>query len=245
MEYTEAVGAENQTEVVTSRSGWDVGAQADDIERPHLPFFDGHEKALGRDALAVVHVTFGGIIAQQAVDHDVLLAFREPAVLPPEPGLGLARTRGHENKREETDDDGDQGFDEEQPLPATPAVYATHVQDSGGHQGAHDVASWERGPKETQAERQLVRLVEVGHPEDNVGDEAPHGNTHKCLDDEEVGSVLDPDLGARQDGPGHNLHGNEAVGTKLLGHEAGGKLGQQERCEEDGLTIVEVVGVHS
>lgn len=118
--------------------------------------------------LPVVHVTLAGVVTKESVDHDELLALVEPSILATEQTLGLAGPRGHEEPRKDTDNEGDNGLKEEQPSPATPAEDASHLQDTRRKQGSDNVAGAESSPEEGQSDGQLVRLVEVGEPEDNI-----------------------------------------------------------------------------
>lgn len=118
--------------------------------------------------LPVVHVTLAGVVTKESVDHDELLALVEPSILATEQPFGLAGSRGHEEPRKDTDNEGDNGLKEEQPSPATPAEDASHLQYTRRKQGSDDVAGAESSPEEGQSDGQLVRLVEVGEPEDNI-----------------------------------------------------------------------------
>ena len=66
----------------------DICNQPDGVQRPEVVILHGSPESLGRDGLAIVHVTLGGVVAEHAVDHDGGLAVGEPPI-GTEPFLGL------------------------------------------------------------------------------------------------------------------------------------------------------------
>ena len=68
-----------------------------------------------------MHVPFTGIVSQDPIHHDFLLALREPALGPP-PGFGLRGGRRHHEDGPYAYDEGEDAFEQEEPAPAFAAV---------------------------------------------------------------------------------------------------------------------------
>jgi hypothetical protein len=62
--------------------------------------------------IPIVHISFAWIITKKSIHHDILLTLRKPSVFATEPTLGLTWARGHENPREETDDERSNSLNE-------------------------------------------------------------------------------------------------------------------------------------
>lgn len=63
--------------------------------------------------IPIVHITLARIITKQSIHHDILFTLIKPSILATEPILGLTRARGHENPREEPDDESSDSLNEE------------------------------------------------------------------------------------------------------------------------------------
>lgn len=59
-----------------------------EVDRPEVKIAERLPEHREGNSLAIVHVTFAGIVAEDSVGHDCFFSFVEPAVLS-EPGFGL------------------------------------------------------------------------------------------------------------------------------------------------------------
>lgn len=74
---------------------------------------------LERQALAIVHISFGRVITEDTVDHDLLLSFAEPSLLTAKPARSLG-WRGREVEvSDDPDDAGESSFQGEEPSKVT------------------------------------------------------------------------------------------------------------------------------
>lgn len=95
----------------------------------------------------VIHVAFGGIIAKDAVNQDLLFMFAKPPILAAEPMFGLTGTWWHQAERKDADKESDGALNKEpelvsarwepimknvQILPSTPAMKPAHLQNASG-----------------------------------------------------------------------------------------------------------------
>jgi len=232
--------SQREGDVRNGRSRRNELNQADSIEGPEIVVFDGLPQSLRGDGLPVVHVALGGIVSQNPVDDDADLAVRKPAV-GSEPCLGLDCRGRHEEETDESHDEGDKTLDQEQPTPATPAVHAAKVQEGKRKERGGNPGNRERSPEEAQPDGEFPGGVEVGQPEDDVGNESTlnrshvsKGDRHKqtkkteksCRTDfeksekgtcaEEAGPSGQGALRDGDDGPQHDLQGNPSIRPKFL-----------------------------
>lgn len=191
-----------------------------------------------------MHVAFAGVVADDAVDHDVFFALAEPAVLAPEPALGLGRRRGQIQEGNEADQAGDETFQGEEPAPAREAVVAAQVEDAEGEEGGDYAGELVRDPEEAEADGQFEAGVEVAEVEDVVGDEAAFQHTQQCSTREERGAPAEEGLHAGDETPRDHLDGDPAVRTELFGDELGWQFGAEKANVENGLPRIVIVGVY-
>lgn len=92
---------------------WNVVCQANNIQWPEIVIFETLPETRKTDGLTIVHVSLGGIITKKPVNHDVFLALTKPAVLATKNAGGLARASGHEEPGGDTDEGGEDSFNEE------------------------------------------------------------------------------------------------------------------------------------
>ena len=118
MKGAEAGGFELQGQI---RRHWIIRyqpRQAEEVDGPHVVVCQTVPEGFRRQRLAVVHVAFAGVVADDAVDHDVFFALAEPAFFASEPALGLGWRRGQVQEGNEADAAGDETFEGEEPAPA-------------------------------------------------------------------------------------------------------------------------------
>lgn len=108
-----------------------------DIVWPQVIIKNRLDQTFPGNSLSVVHVTLGGIIAEQAVDHDFLFCISEPTSLSTSTTLGLAWRSRHHNPGSKTNNASDETFDEEKPLPARPPVNTSHLQNTSCDKGSN------------------------------------------------------------------------------------------------------------
>ena len=172
MEGAEAGGFELQGQVLRHGVVWDEPGEAEEVDGPHVVVAEAVPEGLGRQRLPVVHVAFAGVVAQDAVDHDALLALVEPAVAAAEPAPRLRGRRRQVQEGHEADAARQEALEGEEPAPAREAVVPAQVQDAKGQEGGDDAGGLVGDPEETEADGQFEARVEVAEVEDVVGDEA-------------------------------------------------------------------------
>ena len=119
-----------------------------------------------------MHVAFARVVADDAIDHDVFLAFAEPAFFAPEPAFRLGWRWRQVQEGYEANDTREHAFQSEEPAPARETVVAAQVEDAEGKEGRDDAGRLVGHPEETKANGQLDTGVKVAEVEDVVGDEA-------------------------------------------------------------------------
>lgn len=93
-----------------------------------------------------MHVALGGVVPEDAVDHDDLLALVEPSLLVP-PGLGLGWRGNHGEPGPDADYQGEDAFKKEKPSPALLAMKTTEAQQSKGQDWGNDVSNSQTCPE--------------------------------------------------------------------------------------------------
>lgn len=132
-----------------------------------------------------MHVAFAGVVADDAVDHDFLLALVEPAFFAAEPALGLRRGGGQVDEGNEPDEAREHALQGEEPAPACESVAPAQVEDAEGEEGGDNASSLIRDPEEAKADGQFEARVEVAKVEDVVGDETAFQDPEQCSTSEE------------------------------------------------------------
>lgn len=168
VEGTKPQRLELQTDVAVRRGGCNRPSQAEYVDNPHVVVLEGTPEHARRDSLAVVHTSFAGVIAEDAVDHDLLLMFVEPALLTAEPARGLGRRGWHPECGNNTDDAGDQAFKGKQVSPASCAVCLPDVQEAKSQEGAHNCGGGIRDPEVAKTNWELLGFVPEGEEEDRI-----------------------------------------------------------------------------
>lgn len=138
VEGAEAQGFQLQTYVRRCRDSGDHPCQAEDVDNPHVVVLQCFPEEFWCDRLAIVHAAFAGVVAENAVNHDLLLALIEPPLFTPEQACCLCWRGWHPEGGDDTDHAGDQAFKGEQVPPATFAVRVVDVQEAEGEEGADD-----------------------------------------------------------------------------------------------------------
>lgn len=80
MKRGEAERLELQSDILGGRGTGDIPDETEEINGPHIVIADGLPEEFRGQGLTVVHGALAGIVTQNAVDHDLLLALVEPAV---------------------------------------------------------------------------------------------------------------------------------------------------------------------
>ena len=150
---------------------WDEPGEAEEVDGPHVVVGQAGPEGLGRQRLPVVHVAFAGVVAEDTVDHDALLALVEPAFLAAEPAPRLRGRGGQVQEGNETDAAREEALEGEEPAPAREAVVPAEVQDAKGEEGGDYAGGLVGDPEETEADGQFEAGVEIAEVEDVVGDE--------------------------------------------------------------------------
>lgn len=91
MKGAEAGGFELQRQILRHGVVGNQPGKAEEVDGPHVIIRQAVPECLGRQRLTVVHVALAGIVADDAINHDVLLALVEPAFFASESALGLRR----------------------------------------------------------------------------------------------------------------------------------------------------------
>ena len=90
-EGAEAGGLELQGQVLRHWVVRNQPGKAEEVDGPHVVIRQAVPECLRRQRLTVVHVALAGIVADDTIDHDVLLALVEPAFFASKSALGLRR----------------------------------------------------------------------------------------------------------------------------------------------------------
>lgn len=86
---------ELQGDVTRLRGLGDQVRQTEEVDGPEVVIAEGVPEELWGESFSVMHCPFAGVVAEDAVDHDFLLVFVEPAVFAAEAACGLGRGGGH------------------------------------------------------------------------------------------------------------------------------------------------------
>ena len=168
----EAGGFELQGEVLRHGVVWDEPGEAEEVDGPHVVVGEAVPEGARRERLPVVHVPLAGIVAQDAVHHDALLALVEPAVAAAEPAPRLRRRGGQVQEGDESDAARQEALEGEEPAPPREAVVPAQVQDAEGEEGGDYAGGLVGDPEEAEADGQFDARVEIAEVEDVVRDEA-------------------------------------------------------------------------
>ena len=166
-----------QREILRHGVVWDEPGEAEEVDGPHVVVGQAAPEGAGRQRLPVVHVPFAGVVAQDAVHHDALLALVEPAVAAPEPAPRLRRRGRQVQEGNESDAAGQEALEGEEPAPPCKVVVPAQVQDAEGEEGGDYAGGLVGDPEETEADGQFDARVEIAEVEDVVGDEAAFQHT--------------------------------------------------------------------
>lgn len=128
---------EAEGEVGLHGRGGDVGDEADEVQPPHGAVRPGGLDVLEGGGLVDVGEALGRVVAEDAVDHDGLLAGGVPR-LAPEEGLGVCGRGGQPDVGDDAKDEGEEAFEEEEPEPAGAGADASHFKKTCGEEGGND-----------------------------------------------------------------------------------------------------------
>ena len=168
----EAGGLELQRQVLRHGIVGDEPGEAKQVNRPHVVVAQAVPERLGGERLPVMHIALAGVITQDAIHHNELLALGEPAILAAEAARGLSGRGRQVEEGDEADAAGQHALEGEEPAPAREAVVAAQVEDAEGEESGDDARALVRDPEEAEADRQLEASVEIAEVEDIVRDEA-------------------------------------------------------------------------
>lgn len=153
LERAESQRRQLQRDVVGRRAGRDQPRQTYQVDQPHVVVAQRLPQQLGRHRLAVVHGALAGVVPDDSVHHDLLLPFAEPSVSSPEPAGRLSRRRRHVERRENTDQAGDETLEGKEVPPGLMAV--VNVQEAKGKECADNGGGFVGDPESAQTDRKL------------------------------------------------------------------------------------------
>ena len=201
-------------------------AKIDQGQTDHLPADERAEDLL--QAMALLGI---GLLATQPLDQPVALVLVQPG--------RFGRRAGQVAQRDEADDQGRQGFEDEHPLPAGETGNPIELQ-----QGARQRAGDEAGDRDRRDEGcGHAPAPLLGEPQGDVEDDAREqaglGDAEQKPHQIEAPGALDED-----EAHGHEAHAdhdarNPAPGAELVQHQIAGDLEEKIRDEEQASTPAE------
>lgn len=161
---------ELQGNIVGRRRVGNTPNQTKQINRPEVIVGKRTPKHLRCQGLSVVHASFAGIVAEDSVNHNLLLALVEPTVFPAETALCLCWSCGHPEHRDDSDDTGDKAFESKQVSPSAGAIALSNMEKSEGEECTDNGCTLIGNPEVTQSNGQLSGLVPEREEQDRVRD---------------------------------------------------------------------------
>ena len=240
----EADGFKLEGEVLRHRVIRDEPGESEEVDGPHVVVGEAVPELAGGEGFTVVHVAFGGVVADNAVDHDVFFARVEPAVFSAEETFCLGRRGGEVDERDQADESCEEAFEGKEPSPTSEAVVASKMEDAECEEGGYDACGFVGNPEEAETHWELLARVEVAQVQNIVRDEPTFNHPEQSSTRKEGWSAAQERLHAGDETPGYHLDRDPAVRTQLFGNELRGELCKEKADVEDCLSSVVVVGVH-
>ena len=108
-----------------------------------------------------MHIALAGIISQDAIDENLLLAFCEPAFLPV-PCFCLCWRWCHHEPGPDSNDQCQDTFNQEEPAPSFAAVDTTKSEETVSEDWSDDICYAKCGPEKSKSEWELSAFEKVG-----------------------------------------------------------------------------------
>lgn len=198
-----------------------VDADGDDHVDPDLPVLHG--------VLEELHVELvgenGAILLKTAEDFLSLTVGEE---------LGSVGVVVHDKEGNDSEEEGDDALDDEDPGPASEVANTVHLHDATGKETTEGTSSSGGGEEDGHAKTALVSAIPHGDVVGDTGEETTLSKTESHADTEKTTEVLDKTHDGGHDGPHNHDEGNPERGAETLHGHVGGNLSGDVEGEEDG-----------
>ncbi|KAH3673865.1 hypothetical protein OGATHE_001845 [Ogataea polymorpha] len=241
IEGAESRALENQSQVRRDSIDRNVRDQTNEVNRPQVVVHQSGPDHLEGQSLTVVHVALGRVVSEDPIHDDFLLSLGEPSLFVPWL-LSLHSTRHHQEPRNNSNGERRKTFHHEKPCPASLARMPTQVEQSVGLESGNNLRQRQTGPEKTQSDGKLAGSEKIGHPQNQVWNEASLENSQKSTTRVETVLALEPELADSDDRPGTHLERNPDVSPQSLGDQLRWQLHTQETQVENGVASVVLVG---
>ena len=207
-------------------------AEVDQGQTDHLPADERAEDL--PQAMALLGI---GLLATQPLDQPVAFVLVQPG--------RFGRRAGQVAQRDDTDDEGGQGFEDEHPLPAGETGNPIQLEQGSG-QRAGDEAGDRNRRDEGCGHAPAPMLGEPqGDVEDDAREQAGLGDTEQEPHQVEAPGALDED-----EAHGHEAHAdhdarNPAPGAELVQHQIAGNFEEEIRDEEQASAPAKHLGAQT
>lgn len=145
-ERVKTEGSESKCDVRCRWRRRNENDKSNDIQRPKIVIFKCFPQTPWRDSLTIVHVSFGRVVTENAVDDNGNLTIGKPTAWSV-PSLGLHRGRRHHEEGDDADNECDEPFDEKEPPLFCPAGNAAEVQKDEGKERGDDTCHRQSRPE--------------------------------------------------------------------------------------------------
>jgi len=143
---TEADGPERQSDICRWRRLRNISYKTNGVEGPKVIVLEGFPEPSRGYCLAIVHISLGRIIPENAIDNNGNLSVGEPSIWSI-PRFGLHRGCWHQEEGSNSDDKCNTTLHKEEPSPACPSGNAAEVEERKGEQGGDDCRHRQRCPE--------------------------------------------------------------------------------------------------
>lgn len=116
----------------------DEPGEADDVDGPHVVVFQTFPDHCETQSLPIMHVALGRVIAQDAIDHDLLLVLVEPPVFAAKFAGSLRRRRRKIEPGSDADEAGEHAFKGKEPALEVELEICVRERKGGREEGLRD-----------------------------------------------------------------------------------------------------------
>ena len=227
--HTEQNGGQEQREAIQRAKA----AHVDDGIAPGLPVLER-----GVD-VAAIDVTDGGaglaVSAETAESTELLIGGEERG--------GVGEVEGHP-PADDTNSDGHETLDNEDPSPSLVAANAVHFGDGSGEQTTERAGKSSSREEQSGAETELLALVPARQIIVDAREETSLSDTEEPTASEETSLVVDNTHEGHNDTPGEDDGGEEDAGRPPLDQDVGQGLEASVGDEEDCEGVVVIAATH-
>lgn len=228
--HTEKNGGKEEGEAVQRAKA----AHVDDSVAPGLPVL---ERSVNVAAVDVANGGTGLTVSAETTESAELLISGEE-------GGGVGEVEGHPPAHE-TDTDGHETLDDENPAPSRVATDSVHVGDGSGEKTTEGTSKRGSGEKHGGTETEFLALVPAREVVVDTGKETSLSDTKEPAASEKTSLVLDNTHERHNEAPGEDNAGEKDARRPPLDQNVGEGLETSVRDEEDGEGIVVVATAHA